>query len=74
MNYFLSDNMYKFLKWFGLIAIPAIAVFVSIVGKTWDWPNVDSWVTTLNAIGVLVGALIGVSSATGKPINKDNGE
>lgn len=67
MNYLLSEKVYIYLKWGGLIALPAIAVFISVVGKVWNWPNVDAWVTTINAAGVLIGTLIGVSSASAKP-------
>lgn len=73
MKYFLSENVYKALKWIGLIALPAVAVFISVVGPVWGWPNVDAWVTTLNAAGVLVGALIGISSATATEID-DGGD
>lgn len=66
MNYLLSKKVYTYLKWSGLVALPAIAVFISVVGKTWGWPNVDSWVTTINAAGVLIGTLIGISSASAK--------
>lgn len=68
MKYFIPDKLYSTLKWAGLIALPAIAVFVSVVGPVWGWPDVDAWVTTLNAAGALVGALLGVSAATAKPI------
>ena len=64
MSYFIPENVYKILKWAGLIACPAIAVFVGTVGPAWGLPNVDSIVLTLNAVGVLDGALIGVSQAT----------
>lgn len=67
MKYLLSDRIYSVLKWLGLIALPAVAVFVAVVGKVWGWPDVDAWVTTINAIGVLIGALIGISSGTAKP-------
>lgn len=59
----LSDKIYSVLKWVGLIACPAVAVFLKAVGPVWGWPNVDGWVTTINAAGVLIGALIGISSA-----------
>ena len=35
---------------------------VRTVGPAWGWPNVDAIVTTLNALGILAGALIGVSA------------
>lgn len=69
-QYFIPDNVYAVLKWAGLIALPAIAAFVGAVGPAWGWPNVDAIVLTLNAAGVLVGALIGVSSATAKQVDE----
>lgn len=60
-NYLLPDEAYKLLKWLALIALPALAVFVHVVGPAWNLPCVDQIVTTLNALAVLVGALIGVS-------------
>ena len=57
-KYLLPD---KALKWVALIALPALAVFVHVVGPAWNLPCVDQIVTTLNALAVLVGALIGAS-------------
>lgn len=69
MTYLVPENIYKILKWLGLIALPAVAVFVSTVGQAWglDAAALNAAVTTLNAFGVLVGALLGISQATGKP-------
>ena len=58
-KYLLPDKAYKALKWVALIALPALAVFVHVVGPAWNLPCVDQIVTTLNALAVLVGALIG---------------
>lgn len=58
----LPDNVYQVLKWLGLIACPAIATFVGVVLPLWGMENTDAVVTTINAIGVLIGALIGVSA------------
>lgn len=60
-NYLLPEKAYRVLKWLGLIALPAIAVFINAVGPAWGWPNTDAVVLTLNSLGVLIGALIGVS-------------
>lgn len=65
-TYLLNPKAYAILKWVGLIAMPALATFVGVVGTVWAWPHTDAIVTTINAIGVLVGALIGVSQATAK--------
>ena len=69
MTYLVPETIYKVLKWAGLIALPAVAVFVSTVGQAWglDAATLNAVVTTLNALGVLVGALLGISQATGKP-------
>ena len=69
MTYIIPDCVYKLLKWLGLIALPAVAVFVSTVGQAWglDAGLSNAIVTTLNAAGVLVGALLGISQATSKP-------
>lgn len=64
MDYLLPDSAYRILKWTGLIACPAIATFVGVVGPVWGMPNVDAVVTTVNATGLLIGALIGVSHVT----------
>ena len=60
-TYLLPDGAYDVLKWLGLIALPAIATFISIVGPVWGMPNVEAVVTTVNACGTLVGGLVGVS-------------
>lgn len=76
MTYLVPETIYKILKWLGLIALPAIAVFVSTVGQAWglDAAVLNAIVTTLNALGVLVGALLGISQATGKPTEGDSDE
>ncbi len=59
----LKNGWYDILKWVGLIALPALAVFYNVLGEAWGLPYVDEIVTTLNAVGVLIGTLIGVSNA-----------
>lgn len=73
-NYLLSEKAYGVLKWLGLIALPAIAVFINAVGPAWGWSDTNAVVLTLNSLGVLIGALIGVSqvknsNASTKEIN-----
>ena len=72
-HYFLPENAYQILKWAGLIACPAIAVFIGTVGQAWGMdPGLsNAVVTTINALGVLIGVLIGASQATAKPDETD---
>ena len=65
-TYILPSKAYEWLKWAGLIAMPALATFIGVIGAVWHWADTDAIVTTLNAIGVLIGSLIGISHATAK--------
>ena len=67
-EYIIPNEAYQVLKWLGLIACPAFATFVGAVFPAWGIPNADAVVLTLNATGVLIGALIGVSAATSKQV------
>lgn len=66
MNYLLPETAYKVLKWFGLIACPALAVLYGTLGNAWGWPATEQVVITINAVGVCVGALIGISQGSAK--------
>lgn len=57
----LPDKVYNFLKWLCLIALPAIAVFIKPVFSAWGLPYAEPIIITINALAVLIGALIGVS-------------
>ena len=50
----LNDKVYEFLKWTGLIALPAVAWFVSRIAPVWGIQNAEAIVTTLNASGTLI--------------------
>lgn len=72
-KYLLPDDAYQVMKWLGLIAFPAVAVFVGVVGPVWGMPEglCKALVATFNAVGVLVGALIGVSQVKAKDVSDD---
>jgi hypothetical protein len=65
----LPSKIYDWLKWAALLLLPSLAVFYGVIGKVWGLPYVEQIVTTLNALGVLVGTLIGVSTLN---YNKEN--
>ena len=67
-EYIIPNEVYQVLKWLGLIACPSVATFVGAVFPAWGIPNADVVVLTLNAAGVLIGSLIGVSAATSKQV------
>lgn len=62
----LNNKVYDVLKWLGLIFFPALAVLLATVLPVWgvDAGLIKALVITINAVGVFIGALIGVSQAT----------
>ena len=65
----LPDKVYNALKWICLICLPALAVFYFTLAKIWGLPYGAEITATINAIAVLIGALIGISQIQ---INKEN--
>ena len=59
----LPDKWYDVLKWIALICIPAFATFYVALASVWGWPYADQVSKTANAVCVLIGALIGISTA-----------
>lgn len=59
-----SGKVYNFLKWFCLIALPAIDTFLLTVLPVLGVSKVtvSILVTILSASGTLIGALIGIST------------
>lgn len=62
-GYLLPDKVYQTLKRIALVVLPALAIFTNTVGPVLGLPHVDAIVTTLNALGLLIAACIGVSQA-----------
>lgn len=64
-DWLIPNRVYDVLKWIGLIACPALAVFVQAVGPAWGFADTSAVVLTLNAFGALIGVLIGASALKG---------
>jgi len=65
----IPNNMYDILKWVALIALPALATFYGLMANTWGLPYGEQITVTINALGTLIGILIGVST-----LNYNKGE
>ena len=70
-DYMVTGRVYDILKWLALIALPAVAWLVGAVGPQWGLPHCGELVTTINAIGLFVGVLIGVSQLTSVKADED---
>lgn len=57
----MKDKTYDRLKWFALIFVPAFETLILSVGKIWSIPYYTEIGATVAAIGVFLGALLGVS-------------
>lgn len=68
----LPNKLYDVLKWVCLIALPALAVFYAVIAKIWGLPFEAEIPATINAVAVLIGALIGVSHITIKKGEQDD--
>lgn len=66
----LPDKAYDFLKWFVLIFLNALSVFYFAIAEIWQLPYASEICGTIAAVGVFLGALIGVSTAA---YNKQKG-
>ena len=58
----LPDRVYDVLKWVAIIVMPAISTFIVGLGGIWSIPYAGQLAATVTAIGVLLGALLGLSS------------
>lgn len=58
----LGDKWYDILKWTAIVALPALSTFIVVISKIWGWADMGSMIAqTVTAVGVLLGALLGIS-------------
>jgi hypothetical protein len=66
----MSNKVYDILKWVALVALDAIGYFYQEVANIWSLPYGDAVLKTCVALSILLGTLIGVSSARYKSGDK----
>lgn len=62
----LSDKAYDILKWLCILGLPTLQTLYSTLAGIWGWPFADKIPQTFSAVGLAIGAFIGVSSANYK--------
>lgn len=67
----LSNKVYDVLKWIALIALDAVGLFYKTVAIIWNLPLGEEVMNTCVALSVLIGTLIGISSASYKKKNTE---
>lgn len=58
----LNNKIYDILKWFTMIALPAITTFYGVVGTTCNIPYTETVLTIASAFDVMLGTMLGVSN------------
>lgn len=62
MKQILPDKVYDVLKWIAIIALPSFSIFYDRIGAVWALPYTEQICETLDAVAVLLGALLCVSA------------
>ena len=65
-DWLLPNRGYDVLKWLALIVLPAIGVLVQTLGPVWGWTWADPVATTINAVALTIGVVIGASTLKAK--------
>lgn len=60
----LPDKVYDVLKWITLVCVPALATAYTGLAAIWGWPYSGEIAKTAAVICTLLGALLGISTAT----------
>ena len=67
----MTNRMFDILKWVAILFLPALSTLISVVFKIWNIPYGDEIAQTITALGVFLGAILGISSIQYK--GKENG-
>lgn len=60
----LNDNIYNLLKWITLVVIPALTTAYVGLSAVWGWPYATEIAKTSAVVCTLLGALLGISTAS----------
>ena len=64
MKFQLSNHWYDFLKWVTMVVIPALTTAYVGLSAVWGWPYATEIAKTSAVVCTLLGALLGISTAT----------
>lgn len=67
----LNDSVYNVLKWVAILLLPALSTLIAVIGQIWNIPICDPIAQTVTALGVFLGAILGISSIQYKKGNEN---
>ena len=59
----INDRVYDCLKWIVMIVLPALSTAYVGLAAVWGWPLADEVAKSCSVVCVLLGALLGISTA-----------
>lgn len=65
----MKNETFDKLKWIAIFFVPATATLISTIGGKVGWEFTDTLVLIVNALGVYIGSLLGVSNRTYNKFN-----
>ena len=68
----MTNKTYDVLKYVALLILPAFATFANAVGIVWGVPYTNEVTATITALGVFLGAALGISSKNYEPETHGN--
>ena len=68
----MTNKTYDILKYVALLIMPALATFVNGVGIVWGIPHTNEVTATITALGVFLGAALGISTKNYEPETHGN--
>ena len=67
----LSNRLFDILKWVAILFLPALAILIRTVFAIWSIPYGEEISSTIVALQVFLGAILGVSTLN---YNKENAD
>jgi len=67
----LDNKVYEVLKWLVVILIPAVATFYTHLAASFGWPAGEEVSKFANELCLLIGTIIGISTASYYKAEKD---
>jgi hypothetical protein len=69
----MNNKLYDFLKWVAILFLPALSTLIAVTFQIWNLPYGSEISQTITALGVFLGAILGISSIQYKKNNNDLG-
>lgn len=69
----MNNKLYDFLKWVAILFLPALSTLIAVTFQIWNLPHGSEISQTITALGVFLGAILGISSIQYKKNNDDLG-